>query len=511
MAPTWRPTLRRGGKVIGAASLTCALVLSGCTEDPDPTEEPDPHSQAVTGPPAAEVTVLDHTDPAEFAEAISQELFQRAPTVVLASVDDPDSWSPAAEDAIQSGAPLLLVPTDSEEPGSGPDEELSRLQTSTVLTHGGGVAEWALARDNVEVVDRAGDTPVDLPGTPPAAPLDTLTVLTTGAPELTAATATAQAAGARILETTLSDPRADPDVIEALAEAPPSHTLALGADFGPPELLRQRLEVAATGEQLPGGGQVMFPYRRIVALYGHPGDSGLGVLGEQSRDRAIERAREVAGEYAEVADEPVVPALEIITTIASASAGPEGDYSRRTPVAELREWVDAAAEAGVYVVLDLQPGHTDFLTQAKEYEELLLEPHVGLALDPEWRLAPGQRHMVNIGSVSATEVNRVSQWLADLVAEHALPQKVLIVHQFQLRMISDRDDIDTSHDQLAVLIHADGFGTPQQKYDTWDALHADPLPGAWWGWKNFYDEDRPTLSPKETVAVEPSPLFISYQ
>ena len=40
----------------------------------------------------------------------------------------------------------------------------------------------------------------------------------------------------------------------------------------------------------------------------------------------------------------------------------------------------------MYVVLDLQPGRTDFLTQAKRYEPLLALPHVGLALDPEWRL-----------------------------------------------------------------------------------------------------------------------------
>jgi hypothetical protein len=163
------------------------------------------------------------------------------------------------------------------------------------------------------------------------------------------------------------------------------------------------------------------------------------------------------------------------------------------------------------VVLDLQPGRADFLTQAQHYRELLAEPHVGLALDPEWRLAPGQRHMVNIGSVSATEVNQVTRWLADLVAEHTLPQKLLIVHQFQLRMISDRADIDTSHDEVAVLIHADGFGTPEQKQDTWNALHGERLPGAWWGWKNFYDEDRPMLDPEQTVAVDPSPLFISYQ
>jgi hypothetical protein len=237
----------------------------------------------------------------------------------------------------------------------------------------------------------------------------------------------------------------------------------------------------------------------------------LGVLGEQPLEEAVERAGKVAAGYDSLVDEPVVPALEIITTIASAGAGPEGDYSRRTPVDKLRPWVEAAAAAGLYVVLDLQPGRTDFLSQAKEYEELLAEPHVGLALDPEWRLAPDQRHLEQIGSVSAAEVNQVVEWLADLTAEHRLPQKLLVLHQFTLRMITDRETVDTGRDELAVLIHVDGFGSPGQKHATWDALHANPPPDVWWGWKNFYDEDQPTFSPARTVDVSPSPVFISYQ
>jgi hypothetical protein len=180
-------------------------------------------------------------------------------------------------------------------------------------------------------------------------------------------------------------------------------------------------------------------------------------------------------------------------------------------VAKLRPWTDAAAAAGLYVVLDLQPGQTDFLSQAKEYEDLLAEPHVGLALDPEWRLAADERHLEQIGSVTAAEVNRVVDWLADLTARHRLPQKLLVLHQFTLRMITDRETVDTSRDELAVLIHVDGFGTAGEKRATWDALHANPPPDVWWGWKNFYDEDRPTFSPARTVAVSPSPLFISYQ
>ena len=66
----------------------------------------------------------------------------------------------------------------------------------------------------------------------------------------------------------------------------------------------------------------------------------------------------------------------------------------------LRPWVEAAGEAGMYVVLDLQPGRTDFVTQAERYRSLLELPHVGLALDPEWRLGPGDVHLTQIGSVN---------------------------------------------------------------------------------------------------------------
>jgi hypothetical protein len=340
--------------------------------------------------------------------------------------------------------------------------------------------------------------------------LPTLTVLARDEPQAAAAVATARAAGARVLVTGAHDPRSDPEVIAALADQPPTHTVGIGGGFGPVDRFRERLAVAATGVQLPGGGQVIFPGRRFVALYGHPGNAVLGALGEQGLAETVDRARRVAAEYESLVGEPVVPAFEIIATIASASAEPSGDYSRRTPPEELLPWIDAAGEAGIYVVLDLQPGRTDFLTQVKEYEKLLREPHVGLALDPEWRLAPGQRHMAQIGAVAADEVNQVIDWLADLTAHHRLPQKLLVLHQFALSMITDRSGITTDRDELAVMIHADGFGTRGQKLNTWKALHAD-APDVWWGWKNFYDEDRPTLTPAETVAVEPTPRFISYQ
>lgn len=262
--------------------------------------------------------------------------------------------------------------------------------------------------------------------------------------------------------------------------------------------------------ELPGGGHVLFPGRLLVAIYGHPGDGNLGVLGEQAVDAAVERARSVAAEYLGVRSEPVIPTFEIITTVASSEAGADGDYSLESTLDHIRPWVDAARVAGLYVVLDLQPGHADFLTQAMRYEELLAQPHVGLALDPEWRLAPGERHLRDIGQVSADEVNRVSAWLADLTRRYHLPQKLLLLHQFRLDMLPDRAQILVPP-ELALVVQMDGLGTQEVKLETWRAITAGGPAGVLFGWKNFYDEDSPVRSPTDTASLTPSPVYISYQ
>jgi hypothetical protein len=368
------------------------------------------------------------------------------------------------------------------------------------------------ARSRTEPAAPTARSDDELPAVRPVdSTVDVVVVVEQGDAGLAAA-ATARASGARVVAVTGTDPRADPGAIAVLAAATlPSRVIALGDVFGPADRLRARLEVAATGVELPGGGQVLFPFRRMVALYGHPGAPVLGVLGEQPVDAAVARAQQMAAGYQGLVAEPVLPAFEIITTVASAGPGPDGNYSAESEVADLRPWIDAAGQAGMYVVLDLQPGHTDFVTQAQRYEELLAQPHVGLALDPEWRLAPGQRHMAQIGSVSVDEVNAVAAWLAELTRSRRLPQKLLLLHQFQLRMITDRARLDTAHDELAVLVHADGFGTPGQKIDTWNALRSEPLANVWWGWKNFIDEDQPTFTPEQTYALDPAPWFVSYQ
>jgi hypothetical protein len=206
-----------------------------------------------------------------------------------------------------------------------------------------------------------------------------------------------------------------------------------------------------------------------------------------------------------------MPAFEIIATVASDAPGDDGDYSNESQPEELVPYVDAITEAGGYAFLDLQPGRARLIDQAKIYEDLLKQPNVGLALDPEWKIGPDEVPMTNVGHVEAEEVNEVSEWLAQLVQDNDLPQKGLILHQFQQQMLRDRDQIRTDYPELSFILHADGHGDAGQKFDTWNAMRQGLSPDYFMAWKNFIDEDTPMFDPTQTYEVDPRPWFVSYQ
>ncbi|WP_423257634.1 hypothetical protein, partial [Escherichia coli] len=148
--------------------------------------------------------------------------------------------------------------------------------------------------------------------------------------------------------------------------------MGLGDGFGTDARFAAMVATTRTAAELPGGGVLPFPGRHMIALYGHPETAALGMMGEQPPAEAVTRLKRLVAEYqALLPDDLVVGAFEIITTVASGSATSDGDYSYETPIEKLMPWIEAAEANDIYVVLDLQPGRTDFVTQAQRYEELL--------------------------------------------------------------------------------------------------------------------------------------------
>ena len=479
----------------------------------DVTTTTQPARDCVPAPLIGEVAVVD--DPALATLRLSQAIYPCARSLVVSSATVSDLLD-ASADALSDGTGLLVVDTP---PSAEQLAEIARLAPETIRVFG---VDAGAIPGGWEIVDAtlAGTDPpatTDAPSTttttvtdgtrPPPAVLDHVWLVAAGSRITPAIAPAAEAARAEIVEVGVSDLRALDEATRLRIKDAESVRLigTFESDAS------WQLDVLRAGVEVPGGGQLIFPGRRFVAFYGNPLSSALGVLGEQGPEATLDRLREVAATYETGDGVVVVPTFEIIVTVASAQAGADNDYSSEMSIADLQAWVDLAGEAGAYVVLDLQPGRADFLSQAKLYEELLRLPHVGLALDPEWRLKPDQVHLRQIGTVTAAEINTVSEWLAGIVREEALPQKLFIVHQFRFSMISDRETIEIPS-ELAVVIQMDGQGPLTTKYQTYDVLTAGTEDAGWlWGWKNFYDEDTPTATAAQTLEVVPQPVFISYQ
>jgi hypothetical protein len=260
--------------------------------------------------------------------------------------------------------------------------------------------------------------------------------------------------------------------------------------------------------QLPRGGRRIFPDYRVVAFYGAPQSTRLGALGIGSPDRAGRRLLRVARGYAKKT-RPALPAFELIATIATAAPGDDGLHRMHQTDDVIARYLRAARKAKALLVLDIQPGRGDFLSEAQLLEDWLRQPDVGIALDPEWHVGPDDLPGKVIGSVTADEVNAVTAYVSRLVTEHDLPEKLFVVHQFTSGMIADKDRV-VARPGLALTMNVDGFGDRPNKISKY-AQFTSELTRFNDGFKLFYEEDTNLMTPGAVLGLRPPPDLIVYE
>ncbi len=245
----------------------------------------------------------------------------------------------------------------------------------------------------------------------------------------------------------------------------------------------------------------------MLAFYGAPQAPELGALGIGTPDQAAARLERQARPY-ERPKRPVLPALELIAVIANADPGEDGMYRSRQTNGVIRRYLRAARRHEMLLLLDIQPGRSDFFTETTRLERWLREPDVGLAIDPEWRVGEGEVPGQVIGHVEAREVNATSAWLAQLVARHDLPQKLFVVHQFTDDMVDDTQL--KPRDELAMVLNADGFGSRPVKVSKYKAF-TRAAKTFHQGFKLFYEEDSGLMTPSEVLRLRPAPDLVVYE
>jgi hypothetical protein len=259
--------------------------------------------------------------------------------------------------------------------------------------------------------------------------------------------------------------------------------------------------------ELPRGGRRIFPDFRVVAFYGAPQSHDLGALGIGSPDQAAIRLARQAQPYVKKT-RPVLPAFELLADVANRDAGSDGMYRTRQPPAIIGRYLRAARRHKALLVLDIQPGHADFLEETRHLDRWLREPDVGLALDPEWH-TPGAVPGTVIGSVQASTVNAVARHVAGIVRENNLPEKLFVVHQFTPNMVARKASV-AQLPGLAVTMNVDGFGDRPNKIAKYRQFTHD---GTRFhrGYKLFYEEDTNLMRPRSVLALQPPPDFVVYE
>lgn len=270
-------------------------------------------------------------------------------------------------------------------------------------------------------------------------------------------------------------------------------------------------EIEAESEplELPGGGTRILPDNRVVGFYGAPQDDALGALGIGTPDEAAAKLAAQAKPYAED-ERPVLPAFELLATVAAASPGEDGEYILRQPHRVIGRYLEAARRAGAILILDIQPGRADFEGEVRRLQRWLREPDVSLALDPEWHVGPAEVPGQVIGSVDASVVNDIAVGLQRTIERHSLPQKVLLVHQFTSDMIAGRETLEAPPD-VALTLNVDGFGSKAAKVSKYDDLGARRESGFYNGFKLFYSEDVGLMSPEDVFKLRPQPDIVVYE
>ena len=268
----------------------------------------------------------------------------------------------------------------------------------------------------------------------------------------------------------------------------------------------------AARAELPRGGRTIFPDHRLVGFCGTPGAPALGEL----QGNLVVKAKALAtyaDKYAGT-ERKVLPVVELIAVVVQAGAGADGKHRRRVPDSVVDEYLRIARDSKGLLLLNIQPGQSDFLTEVKHFERYLREPDVGLALDPEWAMNPGQRPGRVYGQTTGAAINGVAEYLSQITIEHALPEKALVFHQVNRYVVKDEPSLH-GFPGVSIIKSVDGLGPKAAKIETYNKLMENMSTHVHAGFKLFFDEDRRNggvlMTPAEVMALKPVPEYVMYE
>ena len=264
----------------------------------------------------------------------------------------------------------------------------------------------------------------------------------------------------------------------------------------------------------PNAGAIL-PFNRIIAYYGNLYSTKMGVLGEYKEEEMLARLDAEVKKW-NTADPatPVIPALHYIAVVAQGSAGTDGKYRARMPSAEIDKVLKIAEKINAIVFLDIQLGFSKVEIEVPLLEKYLKLPNVHLGIDPEFSMKGDIRPGKVVGTLDATDINFASNYLANIVKENKLTPKILIIHRYTQKMVTNYQLIKTPP-EVQFIMHMDGWGGAAKKINTYQQfVYKEPV--QFTGFKLFYKNDvfdagTVLMTPESLLKLSPQPVYIQYQ
>jgi hypothetical protein len=242
----------------------------------------------------------------------------------------------------------------------------------------------------------------------------------------------------------------------------------------------------------------------VVSYYGNPYAETLGILGQHEPDDLVSLLKAQAQTIDDLNGiRGVQPAFHMVYATAQSDPGEDGLYLNHVDPETTQQYINLACQERFMVFLDLQNGRSDPVAEIKKIEPYLLNTNVHVALDPEFTMREGQVPGEVIGHLDAEQINAVQAELERIIEENNLPDKILVLHQFDEGMIRDKADIQ-NFPHVQIVIDMDGFGPADVKIKKFGTF-AQPAENA--GIKIFFEQDNPRLTDEEVVALDPDVII----
>ena len=269
------------------------------------------------------------------------------------------------------------------------------------------------------------------------------------------------------------------------------------------------------------------PTNRIVAVYGIVG--GVTFNGPASNldllDSYLPQLQALGKQYAQLdPTHPVKLGIDLVINVIQPCYAYPKYCASWADDGTLQAYVDYCQKHDLLLFFDLQLGVQPVADAVNTYLIKYLSKYsfVELALDTEFHFpntkegyAMAQGYPCCLGWMDATEINWTIDKLADISLQNHLPRKVLIIHEWNHAVLTNKDKIKLNPN-VSIVLQSDGFGSTFDKLYDYQVFVQQELI-QYGGYKIFFQYpgagagDNPVQTPAEIMQIFPQPLFISYE